>query len=143
MRARARARWHRRGRRSRSGRGGDGRDPIRPRSHGPGLARAYINLLVKQLENEDTNLAVKRNVVRLFQFIEIPKRYSGRIFDACYKFVDDPKETVAVRVFAMTVAAKIAKDSPELLDELRLVATKYPQAATAGFCSRARRILGV
>ena len=50
----------------------------------------------------------------------------------------DPDEPVAVRVFSMTVAANIAKDEPELMDELRLVATKYPQAATAGFRSRSR-----
>jgi hypothetical protein len=43
----------------------------------------------------------------------------------------------------MTVAAKLAENEPELLDELRLVATKYPQAATAGFRSRARRVLGI
>jgi hypothetical protein len=41
------------------------------------------------------------------------------------------------------VAAKIAKDSPELLDELRMLAKKYPEQSTPGFRSRSRRILGV
>ncbi len=109
----------------------------------PDLVKPYFNLLIKQLERDDAHIAVRRNVARLLQFVEIPKRYAGRIFEACYKLVDDPNETVAVRVFAMTVAANIAKDSPDLLDELRLVATKYPQSATAGFRSRARRVLGV
>jgi hypothetical protein len=82
-------------------------------------------------------------VARLFQFVEIPKRYQGRVFDACYNLLADPAETVAVRVFSMTVAAKLAENEPELLDELRLIAAKYPQAATAGFRSRARRVLGI
>ena len=82
-------------------------------------------------------------MARLLQFVDIPKRYAGRIFDACYHLVDDPKESVAVRVFAMTVAAKIAQQSPELLDELKLIATKHPEASTAGFRSRARRVLGI
>jgi hypothetical protein len=106
------------------------------------LVKPYFGKLVEQLERDDVHVAVRRNVVRMLQFVDMPKRYHGRIFDACYDLLDDPKEPVAVRVFSMTVAAKIAADSPELLDELRLVAKKYPQAATAGFRSRARRIFG-
>ncbi|MGH9820580.1 MAG: hypothetical protein ACRD43_10465, partial [Pyrinomonadaceae bacterium] len=108
----------------------------------PELVKPYFNVLIKQLERDDAHVAVRRNVARMLQFVDIPKRYAGRAFDACYNLVDDPNETVAVRVFSLTVAAKIAKDSPELLDELRLIAKKYPQAATAGFRNRARRVLG-
>ena len=109
----------------------------------PELVKPYFNDLVKQLEREDAHVAVRRNVARLLQFVDIPKRYAGRIFEACYSLLDDPNEPVAVRVFSLTVAAKIAKDSPELLEELRMLAKKYPQKSTAGFRSRTRRILGV
>ncbi len=109
----------------------------------PALVKPYFNVLIKQLENTDSHVAVRRNVARLLQFVNIPKRYQGRVFDACYNLLDDPNETVAVRVFSMTVAANIAKDEPELLEELRMVAMKYPQASTAGFRSRARKVLGV
>jgi len=109
----------------------------------PELVKPYFNVLIKQIERDDAHVAVKRNVARLFQFVEIPKRYQGRVFDACYNLLADPSEPVAVRVFSMTVAAKVAENEPELLDELRLVAAKYPQAATAGFRSRARRVLGI
>ena len=109
----------------------------------PALVKPYFNVLIKQLERDDAHVAVRRNVARLLQFVDIPKRYQGRIFDACYNLLADPAETVAVRVFSMTVAAKLAENEPALLDELRLVATKYPQAATAGFRSRARRVLGI
>lgn len=109
----------------------------------PELVKPYFNVLIKQLERDDAHVAVKRNVARLFQFVDIPKRHQGRVFDACYNLLADPAETVAVRVFSMTVAAKIAENEPELLDELRMLAKKYPQAATAGFRSRARRVLGI
>ncbi len=109
----------------------------------PELVKPYYNVLIKQLERDDVHVAVRRNVVRLLQFVEIPSRYAGRVFDACYSLLDNPAETVAVRCFSMTVAANVAKNSPELLAELRLVVSKYPEAATAGFRSRARRILGI
>jgi hypothetical protein len=109
----------------------------------PELIKPYWGKLAQQLEREDAHVAVRRNVARLLQFVDIPKRYQGRIFDACYNLLADPNETVAVRVFSMTVAAKIAKNEPELMEELRMIATKYPQAATAGFRVRARRALGL
>ena len=89
------------------------------------------------------HVAVRRNVVRMLQFVEIPKRYRGRIFDACYNLVADPAQPVAVRCFSMSVAANIAKDNPELMDELRLVVMEHPQVITAGLRSRMRRVLGV
>jgi hypothetical protein len=109
----------------------------------PELIEPYWGKLAGQLEREDAHVAVRRNVARLLQFVDIPKRYEGRIFDACYNRVADPAETVAVRCFSMSVAAKIAKGQPELLDELRLVAMKHPETATAGLRSRMRRVLGI
>ena len=109
----------------------------------PELIKPYWGKLAQQLEREDAHVAVRRNVARLLQFVDIPRRYQGRIFDACYNLLADPNETVAVRVFSMTVAARIAKNEPELMEELQMIATKYPQASTAGFRARARRVLGV
>jgi hypothetical protein len=106
----------------------------------PELIEPYFGKLLKQLDRDDMHIAVKRNVVRLLQFVEIPKRYQGRIFEACYALLNDPNEPVAVRVFSMTVAAKIAKNSPELLDELWIVATRYPHLMTPGFKARLRMV---
>ena len=109
----------------------------------PELVKPYYGRLLSQLERDDSHVAVRRNVVRLLQFVDVPARYRGRVFDACYKLFADAGEPVAIRVFSMTVAAQIAKGKAELLDELRLVAKEHPEAATAGFRSRARRVLGV
>lgn len=111
--------------------------------HHPQLVKPYFKRFVAQLERDDAHVAVRRNIVRLLQFVEIPKRLHGRVYDVCYKLVDDPNETIAVRVFALTVAAKIAGNEPALLNELRTVAKKNLSGATPGFRARARKILGV
>src|SRR3954452_12268504 len=64
----------------------------------PELITPYFVQLLKQLERDDVHIAVKRNVVRLLQFVEVPKRFQGCVFDACYRLLDDPHEPVAVRV---------------------------------------------
>lgn len=111
--------------------------------HHPELIKPFWGKLAGQLEREDAHVAVRRNVARLLQFVDIPKRYQGRIFDACYDLVADPAQPVAVRCFSMSVAANIAKDKPELMDELRLVVKEHPGKMTAGIRSRMRRVLGV
>ena len=111
--------------------------------HHPELVKPYYGKMLAQLERDNAHVAVRRNVVRLLQFVVIPPRYKGRVFDACYALLDDPTQPVAVRCFSMTVAAVIAKDSPELMNELKLVATKYPQLMTAGLRARLRHVFGL
>jgi hypothetical protein len=109
----------------------------------PELVKPYYRRMLAQLERDDAHVAVRRNVVRLLQFVEIPPRYKGRVFDACYALLDDPTQPVAVRCFSMTVSANLAKNSPELMNELKLVATKYPQVMTAGFRARLRHVFKI
>jgi len=108
----------------------------------PELAKPYFNVFIKQLDRDDAHVAVRRNVARLFQFVDVPKRYQGRLFDACYNLVADPDQPVAVRVFSMTVAANIAKGSPELLAELEAAVREHPSLMTAGMRARTRRVFG-
>ncbi|MBK8304558.1 MAG: hypothetical protein IPK98_14595 [Chloracidobacterium sp.] len=49
----------------------------------PELVKPYFAKLLKQLERDDVHVAVRRNVVRLLQFVDIPKRYGAVVFDAC------------------------------------------------------------
>ncbi|MFT3746396.1 MAG: hypothetical protein QM785_19150 [Pyrinomonadaceae bacterium] len=109
----------------------------------PQLIAPYWGKLAEQLEREDAHVAVRRNVARLLQFVDIPKRYEGRIFDACFELFADVTQPVAVRCFSLSVAAKLAKDKPELLEELRLVAAQHPETATAGMRARFKNVLGL
>jgi hypothetical protein len=107
----------------------------------PKLIRPYLPKLLDCLEREDMHDAVKRNVVRLLQTIEIPPRLQGRVYAHCVDLIDDAQEPAAVRAFALTVAARIAKSEPALLNELRLIVRKHLPHATAAFQVRAREVL--
>ncbi len=107
----------------------------------PELIRPYLPKLLDCLERDDMHDAVKRNVVRLLQYVEIPRRLAGKVYSYCVDLVDDACEPVAVRAFALTVAARIAKSEPYLMNELRLVVRKHLPHTTAAFQKRAREIL--
>ncbi len=107
----------------------------------PALILPYLPKLLDCLERKDMHDAVRRNVVRLLQYIEIPKRLMGRTYAHCVDLLDDADQPVAVRVFAMTVAARIAKAEPDLMNELKLIVRKHLPHSTAAFKVRARDIL--
>ena len=92
------------------------------------------------LDKKDAHVAVKRNIMRLLQDIEIPQQLYGTLTDKCFTLLD-PKETIAVRVFSMTVLANIAKQEPDLKKELSIVIEDQLPYASAGFLSRAKQVL--
>ena len=107
----------------------------------PELIRPYLSKLIDCLDRDDQHDAVRRNVLRLLQYIEFPKRLAGKVYAHCIDFIDDPDQPIAVRAFAMTVAARIAKSEPDLLNELRLIVSKHLPHSTAAFKVRARQVL--
>ncbi len=106
----------------------------------PELIQPYLPKLIDQLEREDAHDAAKRNIVRLLQFVVIPKKFAGRIFSICIELLDDPRRAVAIRVFSMSVAAKIADGQPDLMNEIRIITEKHLPHSTAAFRARARKV---
>ena len=107
----------------------------------PQLILPYLPKLLKLLQCDDMHNAVKRNIVRLLQYVDVPKKLRAQVYSRCVDLVDDPRELPAVRVFAMTAAARIAKTEPALLSELRLIVEQHLPHATAAFRSRAKTVL--
>ena len=108
----------------------------------PELIKPYISRLVRLLERRDGHDAIRRNIVRLLQFVEVPRNLQGRVYALCYELFDDPAQPIAVRCFALSVAAEIAGKDLALMDELRLVAGKYSGHLSAGLRARTRNVLG-
>jgi len=85
--------------------------------------------------------AVVRNTVRIFQDIDIPENLSGILYEKCFSYIEDIKSTIAVKCFSMSILAKIASQYPELSHELVAVIEEQLPYSSAGFKSRAKRIL--
>lgn len=109
--------------------------------HHPHLIKPHLRKIVRNLRKRGLHDAVKRNTMRLLQFIDIPTSLQGEVSVRCFDYLPDPKEPIAVRVFAMSVLARIAQQQPELQTELRLVLEDQMPFASPGFTSRARKTL--
>ncbi|MEO7540122.1 MAG: hypothetical protein ABIV21_08840, partial [Pyrinomonadaceae bacterium] len=109
----------------------------------PELIEPYVGKLVDQLPRSDVHNAVKRNVLRLLQFVEIPRRLEGKVYSLCLDLISDPNEMIGIHAFSITVAAKIAAGKPDLIDELRLVIKENLKRTSPGIRVRLRNIMPV
>jgi hypothetical protein len=106
----------------------------------PFLIKPHLGSILKILDREGIHDAVKRNIMRLLQDVDIPKRYQGIVVEKCFELMD-PKEPIAVRVFAMSVLANLASVQPDLKNELKVIIEDHLPLGTAAYLSRAKKIL--
>ncbi|MCB0488830.1 MAG: hypothetical protein R2820_04570 [Cyclobacteriaceae bacterium] len=107
----------------------------------PELIKPHLKNIIKNLDKPGIHDAVKRNTVRFLQFIDIPKSMHGITLDACFPLLENKKEPIAIRVFAMTVLANLADTYPEIKGELIAVIEDQMPYGSAGFISRGKKIL--
>ena len=105
----------------------------------PWLLMPYLDKLVKNMYNDITD-ATKRNSVRVLQFVDIPEALWGETIEICFRYLNS-NEAVAIKVFSMTVLYNLSLKVPEITTELKVVIEDQLPFGSAGFKSRARKIL--
>lgn len=104
----------------------------------PELIKPYWSRFIKCLGKKDTHPAVARNVMRLLQFTEIPKRYQGPVLNACFDYIADPQQAPAVKAFSLTVLYNLYKVYPDILPEIQSIIEAAWDRETPAFRARAR-----
>jgi hypothetical protein len=107
----------------------------------PELIKPHLKAIINNLKTPGIHDSVKRNTIRLLQFIDIPKSQQGVAANICFDFLSNPKEPIAVRVFSMTVLSNIARDQTALRNEVRIVIEDQMPYASAAFRSRGRKVI--
>lgn len=108
----------------------------------PNLIVPYIGRLMKMLEKPGIHDAIKRNAMRMLQFIEVSEKHHGTVTDAAFRLLNDRNEAIAIRVFAMNVIFNLSKLYPELGQELCLIIeNEMSEGPKPAFVSRGGKIL--
>lgn len=105
----------------------------------PALADPHLPRFLDRLESTGCTEPVKRNLCRVLQFITIPPKELGRVFEICYHVVANPGEAVAARAYSMSVLTRICEREPELAGEVMLLIRQNLEGSSAGFRARARK----
>lgn len=107
----------------------------------PELILPWLSVMIKKAEEHNVHEAVQRNVVRVLQFLALPKKVQGRAANLCFNFLQSPEAPVAVKAFSMTVLANIAEGEPDLKREVALVIEEMLPYGSAGIRSRGKKVL--
>ena len=103
----------------------------------PHLITPYLRGLLKKV-NSKAHVSIKRNTMRIIQFIDIPKTLTGLVFDKAFSLFTDTSESIATRVFSMTALRKVAMMVPDLKNEVIIVIEEQIPYGSPAFRSRAK-----
>ena len=107
----------------------------------PAFIQKHFAKLLKNLDKKGIHDAVKRNSVRLLQYVTIPEKFHGQVMDLCFKYISSPTEAVAIKAFSITVLQNLAKQYPEIINEIKLVIEERWDYETIAFKTRAKKLL--
>ena len=103
----------------------------------PEKINRHLSVLLKASQNPTLHPSVRRNVLRLLQFAELPQNLQGVVAAACFEWLTNRAEPTAIRLYSMSALARIARDWPELSRELRQTIDKILPYASPAFILRA------
>lgn len=107
----------------------------------PDFIKPHWIELVKLLSQHNLHPAIHRNLLRSFQFVEIPKKFKGQIMNYCFETLTNPGASPAFKAYSISILEKMTIEFPAILPELLLILEdRYPNESPA-FRSRARPIL--
>lgn len=104
------------------------------------MVEPYVEQMISAM-SEHKHDAIVRNVLRIFEDVDIPEEIEGPICDQCFRYVSDPSYAIAIRAFALSVLHRIVKKHPDLQSELIAIIEEHLPHGTAAFKVRSRRIL--
>lgn len=107
----------------------------------PNLLLPHLPALLTRAAHPDAEEGLRRNIVRSLQFVRIPPRLQGRAVELCFRFLQEKRTPIALKVFSMSVLADIADAQPELKQEIALVIEQMIPYGSAGIRSRGRNVL--
>lgn len=104
----------------------------------PKIVIPYLDRILAHLDKPPHN-AYTRNTFRFLQFMDVPKKYQGMVYEKCFDALVDTKAPTAIKAFALTTLSNLAMKLPELKEEL--IEAIYDQIphGTSGFQNRAKK----
>lgn len=106
----------------------------------PDLLVPYVIEMIAHL-NLPYHNSVHRHLAKMLARAEIPEEQQGPLYDLCIDRLCNPQIHVAIKAHCMTIAFNIAKNIPELQEELALVIRDQIEYNSVGFKARGRNIL--
>ena len=109
----------------------------------PAFVTPHYHTLIRRMKEPGLHDAIRRNILRAFEYVDVPALWQGELMDACFQFISNPREKPAVKASCITVLGRLAKQHPDIVPEIKLVIEEMRDNETAAFRARARKVFGL
>ncbi len=109
--------------------------------HRPELARPWLPQMLRKMQEPGIHVAVPRNIMKIFESVELPKNLQGEVVTLCFDYLMNPSAPTAIHAYAMGILLHISREEPDLRNEMRAVIERLVPVGSAGVAARARRVL--
>jgi len=108
-----------------------------PESIYPYIEEVVLKILKSRIDG------VKRNFLKIFaEYIDIEQISDpGPLLNACFDWLQDPRQKPALRIHAMNLIHKLGKKEPELLHELHVTLEMIDESSEISIRNYARKML--
>lgn len=108
----------------------------------PDVLYPFYATLISGICRHDVEDGVKRNVLRILHGQPLDETLHGEVMNVCFNALENPKEPVAIKSFAMGILGDLSSIYPEIKNELKLlIEAGLEQDPTPGYRSKARKVL--
>lgn len=104
------------------------------------LLNPFLDQIITKA-NLSSHSGVKRNLFKAIQFIEKSDEIKQNLAIICLDCLQNPKESIAVKSYSITILEELIIYFPELLEEIHFELEKQLPTATPAFINRAHRFL--
>lgn len=108
--------------------------------HSPELVLPYLDRIVENLDRF-LHDGLKRESLKVLSRSPLPEKESGTLMNLCFEWLVAPKESVAVKMYAMEILYRMSESEPALKRELADSIEWRMQEETPGFRSKGRKLL--
>ncbi len=106
----------------------------------PDLIRLYLPQMI-ELVPSLSNESKLRQYLKLISLEPLPSNISGDFINYCFDALISGTSAIAIKVYAMQILYNFSLQEPDLQNELALIIEGGLENGSAGYCSRAKRIL--
>jgi len=106
----------------------------------PQLLDRYLESIVEALPRFKHD-GLKRGSLRMLARSPFPENHLGKLMNLCFDWLVSPKESIAVKIYAMEILYRISQDEPELKKELADSIEWRITEGTPGFKNRGLKTL--
>lgn len=107
----------------------------------PALLSPWLPAMLEKIQEPGIHAAAVRNVIRILQNIEIPRKILGTVVTLCFNYLSSPGCPIAIRVYSMTILEEAVRREPGLRNELEAVIEQMLPHSGAGLRARSRQVL--